>query len=481
MPGEQVLIAPFSLVLCQPVEKEICPDVSVATTLTCMKDDDSDEIVRSVQQASEPLAHTRLRELDKVIDSLGRLTSPADLYPEVCRQMVGDSRALAAVVRVPGADRALPASPLLLACYCGDIPTLPNGKEAKDVHLSRRVLETVRAAGDAVMASNAPATDAQMGLTVAFRGEPRTVFCAPVSDLGESVDLLYVDVAAEQALPDTLGFVQSVARQVSLVRNSLMLSEAKAERSLLDHRLSAAQEIQSRLIPTKAEDLRGVDVAVRYQPAMWVGGDYCDVWVLPNGRLAFAIADVSGKGLPAAMVMANLQAALRITLSFCTDIAQGMDYVNQHLRRYLPSGTFVTLFLGSFDPAAGQLEYVNAGHVLPLVFSGPKGVRPLGKPTNPVVGIGAEPFRKDFEIIPPRAGLVVVTDGVTETISPAGEQFAEERLADLLRDRTASSADELSEAIARATESFRGSRPQQDDLTAFVLVNHRTSSSTTKV
>lgn len=285
-----------------------------------------------------------------------------------------------------------------------------------------------------------------------------------------------MDTVAERASRDTLGFVQSVARQVSLVRNSLLLSETKTERSLLDHQLSAAQEIQSRLIPTKIESLQGVDVAVRYQPAMWVGGDYCDVWVLPNGRLAFAIADVSGKGLPAAMIMANLQAALRVTLSFCTDIAQGMDYVNQHFRRYLPSGTFVTLFVGSFDPATGQLEYVNAGHVLPLLFGGPEGVRPLGKPTNSVVGIEAEPFRKNFEIIPPDAGVVVVTDGVTEAISPEGEQFGEERLAGLLRDRTANSADELSEAIVRATESFCGSRPQRDDLTVFVLVNHRTLS-----
>jgi len=113
--------------------------------------------------------------------------------------------------------------------------------------------------------------------------------------------------------------------------------------------LSLAHDIQVQLTPKEINGNLGTDVAIFYKPAMWVGGDYCDIWTLEDESMAFAIADVSGKGLPAAMIMANLQAALRTTMRFCRDLSSVTEYINRHLVKNLTMGRFVTLFLGLFN------------------------------------------------------------------------------------------------------------------------------------
>jgi len=163
--------------------------------------------------------------------------------------------------------------------------------------------------------------------------------------------LLYLDIPVNQTTENTFDFVRAVSRQVSLTRKSLVFMQVKAERQIIDQQLSLAHDIQSKLSPSELEHGLGIDIAVCYKPAMWVGGDYYDVWSLENGQIAFAVGDVSGKGLPAAMIMSNLQAALRTTMTFCTELSTVVKHVNQHLCQSLRDDMFVTFFLGLFDPS----------------------------------------------------------------------------------------------------------------------------------
>ena len=268
-------------------------------------------------------------------------------------------------------------------------------------------------------------------------------------------------------------FVEAVAKQITLARKSLLFADAKAERRILDQQLALARDLQGRLTPKGIEDRFEVDMSICYEPAMWVGGDYCDVWSLPNGQIAFVVGDVSGKGLGAAMVMTNLQAALRTTMTFCSELAEVAEHVNRHLCQNLRDDMFVTLFLGTFDPLENKLSYVNAGHVQPIVMLPGQEAQPLNGEVNIPLGIFDQPIKMVAETLPPGASLVVVTDGITEAPSPDGSRFEMEGLAKTITESGASSAQQLVSTITNKVIDYRQTMAQQDDITIFALINNK--------
>jgi sigma-B regulation protein RsbU (phosphoserine phosphatase) len=340
------------------------------------------------------------------------------------------------------------------------------------LHLSKRVLETVRATGKAVCASSQRDSNAKLALTVIDEHRPRAVACALITEMSETMDALYLDTPSTKDPAEMLGFVRVAARQVGLARKNLLLAEAKAEHMAIDQQLAMARSIQAKLTPQVLPSLPGIDLALFYRPAMWVGGDYCDIWQLPDGRLAFAVGDVSGKGLPGAIVMANLQAALRAIMSFCPNPAEVIEHLNQHLKQNLPEGMFVSLFLGLIDPHDGRMEYVNAGHVPPFVIHDRKQVTMLDEMANPLLGVpGLEgPFLTTERPLNPGDCLVIVTDGITEAVSPTGEMYGMGGLQRLLQTTPINTAEEAVQSITKATEEFRHLLLQQDDVTVFALL-----------
>ena len=338
------------------------------------------------------------------------------------------------------------------------------------MHVSRRVLEGVRTDSTAVMAGAARDDGQRMDLTIMDDRKPRAVLCAPIGPTGEKLEVLYLDVPADRASESLLDYVQAAARQVSFARKGLLLSEARAERASLDRQLEFARQIQQRLTPPRHIQANGVEVAILYQPAMWVGGDYCDVVRLHDGKLAWAIGDVSGKGLPAALVMATLHGALRTALRFCDDLALAITRLNEHLVSHTPENMFVTMIAGLLDPATGELEFVNAGHPMPLQLTAADGAAiPLGVPTNPPIGILEHDYTADHHVLPNGATLLAVTDGITESANPAGEMFDEDCLQAFAATRTADAAQPLVQAVADTAEEFRKPLGPQDDITVIAV------------
>ncbi|MBN1845766.1 MAG: SpoIIE family protein phosphatase [Sedimentisphaerales bacterium] len=472
--GDQVQIGPYQLALMgQPEPSPPAPDI-LETTSTILQEDTEAQIVSDQTAVPESLSSVRLKELNEHVERLCRLTSWQVMYPELCRSLAAEPNSVAAVLRIPQMQQPLPASLDILAHQFGGPCRPEDSGDTNNLPISRRVMESVRQSRQPVMARSVHASEQDVTLTVIDIHHPRVVFAAPIHEADEAVEVLYLDLPMNRMPPDMFEFVRLLSRQVGLVRKSLLLMEAKARRAELDQQLKLAREIQDSLAPKIPRDIPQVDLALHYQPALWVGGDYCDVWPLPDGRLFFVVADVSGMGLPAALVMSNFHGLLHSTLAFCSDLARVVTHLNQQLLNNLPDNIFVTSFLGFFDPATGHLQYVNAGHLLPLVIYPGMKAKPLGTPQNTFLGAFDTSFTTSSEVIPDQAALLVFTDGIIEAHSPAEEEFGAKRVEGLFDRGSCASAESLVRQVVRAVEEFRRPLPQQDDITVFAL-RHRAS------
>lgn len=237
----------------------------------------------------------------------------------------------------------------------------------------------------------------------------------------------------------------------------------------LDEELTAVGDIQRSLLPDSLPDIPGFDLAAHYQTSARAGGDYYDFFELPDGKWGILVADVSGHGTPAAVIMAVTHSIAHMFGEPPSPPSRLMTFVNHHLTaRYTNgSGTFVTAFYGIFDPADGSLEYSSAGHPPGRILRC-GAVRALdGKPSLPL-GIDQDERFGDFSArLVPGDALVLYTDGITEARNPRGEMFGEDRLdhATVCRD----SAAQMVDSVLAELDRFRSGRLLADDRTLLVL------------
>jgi len=474
-PGEKIMIAAFTLSLSQQLEqKKIVRPSAAYNTIPVVDRGLEEEVIAYKTDRRMLLSAALIRRLNEFTVCLLELAGPSELYSQACENLGNMLDTLVAVVRLPSSEEQLPLTPDILACYFGKDGSDTETRQEEKLHFSKRILEAVRADKRPVMAKSGPSSAGHMVLTVVDAGSPHIVYSAPVNEDGGTVEALYIDILENKSPNQMFDFVEAVAKQITLARKSLLFADAKAERRILDQQLSLARDLQGRLTPKGVENRFEVDISICYEPAMWVGGDYCDVWSLPNGQIAFVVGDVSGKGLGAAMVMTNLQAALRTTMTFCPELAEAAEHVNRHLCQNLRDDMFVTLFLGTFDPLENKLSYVNAGHVQPIVMRPEQDAQPLNGEVNIPLGIFDQPIKMVVETLPPGSSLVVVTDGITEAPSPDGNRFEMEGLAKAITESGAESAQQLVSAITQKVVDYRQTMAQQDDITIFTLINNKT-------
>jgi sigma-B regulation protein RsbU (phosphoserine phosphatase) len=261
---------------------------------------------------------------------------------------------------------------------------------------------------------------------------------------------------------DDLTLVEVVRREVEEGHASRRL-DAKHTREHEEARL-----IQRALLPSAMPEVRGCQVAARWTPASGIGGDCYDVFRFGDCRLAVSIADVVGKGLPAALLMSNLQAAVR---AFATASVAPHDVcasVNRLLCRNIASGKFVTFCYVVVDTAAGTIDYVNAGHFPPILMHA-DGSSELLAPTGLVLGVMPDwAYGSGQTRIGPGDRLVCFTDGITEALSPDGDEFGEERLLEMIRQHRPEPPDQLARTISDAVNAWTGGSPQ-DDATLIVV------------
>ena len=271
----------------------------------------------------------------------------------------------------------------------------------------------------------------------------------------------------------------SVASQAGLALETIRLGETIAERLEVERRavqeMQFAREVQARLFPQKSPALHTLDYAGGCVQARQVGGDYYDFLDLGPGRLALVLADVAGKGVSGALLMANLQANLRSQYALALDdLPRLLNSVNHLFYENTADNSYATLFFADYDDSSQRLRYVNCGHLPPLLLRrDPRsaGVPPLLErlePTSTVLGLFDDWQCNVAEVqLAPGDTLVLYTDGVTEAAGPDAEEFGESRLIDILRSNYTIPVQSLLEAIEAAVQQFSGGE-QADDITVMV-------------
>ncbi|HEY6391876.1 MAG TPA: SpoIIE family protein phosphatase [Bryobacteraceae bacterium] len=270
-----------------------------------------------------------------------------------------------------------------------------------------------------------------------------------------------------------LQLLQSVAMQTGLALENSQLTQAiaseVAQRERMNRELEIAREVQERLFPQSYPAMTGLDYAGRCRPALGVGGDYYDFLELPDGSLGIGIGDVSGKGIPAALLMASLQASLRgQTISGQPDLAKLMTNVNKLIFETSPSNRYATFFYGQYDPATQLLTYVNGGHNPPMIFREGEVLRL--EEGGPVVGL-FKPSRYAQASVQMASGdvMVLFTDGISEAMNLADEEWDEERLMASVRDCWRRPAIEMIHCLIRDADAFVAGAPQHDDMTIMIV------------
>ena len=253
------------------------------------------------------------------------------------------------------------------------------------------------------------------------------------------------------------------------VEHSRLREESELFQQHLEEELAEAQRIQQCLLPQQSPSVDGLDIGIFSLPAEQVGGDYHDFIELPSGELGIVVGDVSGKGMPAALLMASVQASLRAYAETSHSPKRTISQVNNLLYRYTESHKFVTLFYGVLNPQSGVLTYSNAGHNYPLIFRDRKCVYELDSTGMPC-GILAN-GQYDENRVEMKQGDIAIfyTDGITEAMNSKEMMFGERRLKDLVSKNSHLSLTDLVNNIRGELSRFVGDRHQFDDLTLVAL------------
>jgi sigma-B regulation protein RsbU (phosphoserine phosphatase) len=231
--------------------------------------------------------------------------------------------------------------------------------------------------------------------------------------------------------------------------------------------MQRAREIQQSLLPKEIPQLAGFEVAAAWRPAREVSGDYYDVFKLDEPRLGVCIADVVGKGVAAALLMANVQAAVRAYASSAENAAQLCAKVNRLLCENLATGKFVTFLYGVLDNETRTFDYCNAGNVYPILVS--QGTARSMEAGGAALGVFPEwKYENATTALKPGDRLLLVTDGITEAEGPDEEEFGEERLALAALAGSKRTAAEMSRLLLEEVSTFCGSR-FHDDATLLVI------------
>ncbi len=255
----------------------------------------------------------------------------------------------------------------------------------------------------------------------------------------------------------------------------LLLLLELADRVVMKRDLEIAKDIQTWLLPGAPLQLPGYQIAYATRPANTVAGDYYDVILRTgetrsNDRVLFVVADVAGKSIPAAMLMATFQASLRTLSSSRVGLADLVVGLNRYSCSNSQGGArFTTAFLAELDPVTGSVAYVNAGHNAPILPKHSGGIERLDR-GGPPLGISTE-FAHEVGVANLAAGdwLVIFTDGVVEAVNTQGEEYEEPRLIRLVDAASANAPAEMLRRLLADLDAFVGNTPQHDDMTCLLL------------
>jgi sigma-B regulation protein RsbU (phosphoserine phosphatase) len=305
------------------------------------------------------------------------------------------------------------------------------------------------------------------------KGRVRSILAVPLKLGNRIIGIIAATHRTEgrQWTPGNVQLLNIIATHSASVLENARLKEVEEEKHRMEKEMSVAKATQMRLVPSQPMTFGPWEINGLVIPARGVGGDYFDYYPYPSSteRFVVAIADVSGKGMPAALLMSNVQAALRAHATGGRPANEVVKLVNIQVARSAQPGKFVTLFYGEVDVRQGTLTYANAGHNYPLLRRGGGQVDELAAGGLMLGAFEEADFEQATVPFAPGDALLLYSDGISEASDTRDKQFGEDRLLELWRGMAGVPTAQVLDRLVKEVESFRGAAAQSDDITALVI------------
>jgi sigma-B regulation protein RsbU (phosphoserine phosphatase) len=345
----------------------------------------------------------------------------------------------------------------------------PAAAQVAEITLSRSVLErTIQARRAIVVSDTGSDDDLARAQSIVLAGI-RSALCVPMMRDQDVTGFIYVDSRQGGRSYDErdLEFACAVGAMIGTAIENARLHEAELVRQRMEAELARARQVQQAILPSSWPTMPGWDIHGHHVTCREVGGDYCDAIVTSDGRLWLLIADVCGKGAPAALVASSIHAAVHVLAEQCSSPADLLRSLNELLVRHEFESSFVTALAALIAPEEGSALIASAGHPHPICVRESQSPCRVELDTGFLLGVFPDARFTDTSWVFPRDGgtLLMYTDGVSEAFNEAGEQFGEERLMLALSHTGAGEAAGVVRVIQDELQEFRGDRDPTDDLT----------------
>ena len=344
--------------------------------------------------------------------------------------------------------------------------------EAPEFQVSRGLVERVASEGQPRLTRDAQSDEWLGPRTSVMNLNLRSVLCAPVKLKDRVLGVIYVDNRLRAGIftQEDLELLSAIAASAAVAIENARLYEVAVDKGRLERELQVAREVQTTLLPRQMPQLPGWEFAALWQPAREVAGDFYDFIYTEAGQLGIVIADVTDKGMPAALFMALARSTVRASLVNTASPADGLAHANRLLCADSANSMFVTLFYAQIEPATGDVVYVNAGHNPPLLYQAELKQWVKLSRTGMVLGVdeGQQYGQRTLQL---QSGdfLFLYTDGVTEVTNAQVQEFGEARLQDILSQNCREEAAVIIKVLAEALRDFRGATAPFDDITAVIV------------
>ncbi len=428
-PGDLVQLGEFSLTIMTPdtsvpLAEGVSPRIPIVEA-------DGGRVTTLRESTAPRLAATHLSILSEFGQQLLAIESPAARLDALCALMIRKEFHGRSAIVLRASKESFTEAPRPL---CN--PFSAPGEQNLSPYISRTLLRTLLARNEPVLASNSgPAANnapvANMAeLSLASDVMAISAVACPIRSEAAYTDLLYVLFPPEYGNLEWLALTSLAVKQFQQAEGTWMARKLGEDHAAIERELSRAHAIQKRLVPRDVS-IPGLDFAIGFVPCRWVGGDYVDIVRGTDGRVLLAIADVCGKGLPAALVASSLHMLTHTAMRTNAPLPLIMQNLNVYLAETLADGTFVTMIAAMLDPNAGTLEIINAGHPAGFFITAKGEISLTQQSANLPLGLDATTeLIGDATTLPQGSYLMLYTDGLSELHIANGELLGEDALAE---------------------------------------------------
>jgi serine phosphatase RsbU (regulator of sigma subunit) len=338
--------------------------------------------------------------------------------------------------------------------------------------ISRTILNDLLERKEAVLVS-----DAQVDMRYAeqqsiISSGIKSAMAVPLYEEGEVFGVLYTDTSDPKSRysEDHLRLVATFGNMLAAKISNNILLEDKRAKEILEAELAVASQIQKQLLPKSIPVVENYALQAYQSQCKQVGGDLYDISELEDGRILILLADVSGKGIGAALLASNILAAFRTLYNLKKiDMLEGTSEISKQLLDSTRPADFATLFIGILDPSSHSMRFINAGHNPPLVIRRNGNPEYLEASGIPIGMMDFNTWKEESVMLEPGDFILVFTDGIPEAMNRGGDQFGDERLEKYLLDNCDKTPGKLLKSLMTEVDNFIGDNPRSDDITLIAL------------